>query len=392
MGDKELEHHFLLGTTSWTLRTLAKDNKGALAIEADSKYGQLFFIKNENEDIAFQEINSLQMGKRKLLKVFASPDIDLDLIRQAKASAQEENALILPIFQNDLKGSALSDNLKGVSHHDLNRIMHYEQLSTLLEIAECYGNYLEDYSKEIKPEAFEKYEFEWRLKDVFHETSSALLKASLKEEKKLVHAYSGLDAHSKALIDNEKKLLFQRNLLALKLNEIKAALVFLVQSFTSLNEKESHLLKLARSANFLLMLLEEKNYISDDKILKWISFDLILLLMAKDLDLTVLDCQFNQKNEGFLTFLLEISFISLKALFSIDELAAFVFAINGEQSELRKKIKAILQLYFLTALKESLNYYPTHENKPFENLDPEFSYLINKENEGQAYSFLCHFY
>lgn len=392
MGEKELEHHFLLGTTSWTVRALTKNKKGALAIEANSKYGQVFFIKDENEKTAFQEIKSLLEGKKKLLKVFASPDIDLDLIRYSKAYFEEESSLILPIFQNDLKGSSLSDNLRGVSHHDLNKIMHYEQVSALLEIAEYYGNYLEAYSKEIKPESFEKYEFEWRLKDVFHETSSALLKASLKEEKKLVFAYSDLDAYSKDLIENEKKLLFQRNILAEKLKEIKAALVFLVQSITALNEKDPNLLKLARSANFLLMLLEEKNFISEDKILKWVSFDLILLILAKDLEMTVLDCQFNQKNEGFLAFLLDISFISLKALFSIDELASFVFSINGEETESLKKIKAILQLHFFTALRESLNYYPTHENKTLELLDPEFSYLINKENEKQAYSLLSHFY
>ncbi|CDR33289.1 hypothetical protein [Criblamydia sequanensis] len=392
MGEKELEHHFLLGSTSWTVRALNKDKKGALAIEANSKYGQVFFIKDENEKTAFQEIKSLVEGKKKLLKVFASPDIDLDLIRHSKAYSQEESSLILPIFQNDLKGSSLSDNLRGVSHHDLNKIMHYEQVSALLEIAEYYGNYLETYSKEIKPESFEKYEFEWRLKDVYHETSSALLKASLKEEKKLVFAYSDLDAYSKDLIENEKKLLFQRNILAEKLKEIKASLVFLVQSLTALNEKDPNLLKLARSANFLLMLLEEKNFISEDKILKWISFDLILLFWAKDLEMTVLDCQFNQKNEGFLAFLLDISFISLKDLFSIDELAAFVFSINGKETESLRKIKAILQLHFFTALRESLNYYPTHENKTLELLDPEFSYLINKENEEQAYSLLSHFY
>lgn len=285
------------------------------------------FYSDSIQDADEWEALALLMGEREriFLAEHLLPDEDFDLMRMEKlaffnwGSSHETSLTCFTVSTPPPFYPPLDKRLAGQSASDFMKFFQMEQAEGLLAYARIVGRKIEKILSAIAPEEFERYEMEWKLKDVMHEIHSPLLSLVQQEIGKAFNLLSEKGLQKAELLNREKNLLRLRvELQGFLLNHLKA-LKELSEALERMVQKERWAEQLHPMVIALTALYEEVLHDKEPSHSNWARLTLLLhFLERQEVGISLLTSPKNRRTMA--PFLLRCSLEGVALRFSPGEL------------------------------------------------------------------------
>ncbi|CRX38328.1 hypothetical protein [Estrella lausannensis] len=271
----------------------------------DDKADESWMFKAEGRTLVFSSSLIQSTEIRTLLEEMANPprvfiaehllpDEDFDLMRQEKLNALDAEAALkcqincMPLSTPPLYYPPLDKRLAGQSVSDFLKFFQLEQAEGILGYAQIVGRKIERFLSEIAPEEVERYELEWKLKDVIHEIDSPLLAVVRKEAGKALQEMAAEGIQRNELLAKEKSLMRLRIELKGMLSNHLDALKELYLALERILEKENWAEDLYLSVLSLSVLYEEVIKEKELALSNWVKLSLLMNFLERDENISIL--------------------------------------------------------------------------------------------------------